>query len=92
MTALHTADLLDRGFKRYRADLRIYLSAVATPFILLLLPGILYLVSPNADPRRQLAVIAFGLAAQLFVAPAAHATILLFYAQLRDEALDLAAP
>ncbi len=55
-----SADVLDSGFRVYRHSLRRYLTITATPFLLLLLPGVLYLSSPNLDPVRPLWVILLG--------------------------------
>ena len=55
-----SADVLDSGFRAYRHYLRRYLTITATPFLLLLLPGVLYLTSPNLDPVRPLWVILLG--------------------------------
>ena len=55
-----SADVLDSGFRAYRRYLRRYLTITATPFLLLLLPGVLYLSSPNLDPVRPIRVILLG--------------------------------
>jgi hypothetical protein len=62
MSALDTtATVLDTGFRIYRRSVRRYLTITATPFILLLLPGLLYLSSPTLDPGRQVRVMLLGL-------------------------------
>jgi len=61
LSFFHTsADVLDIGFRAYRHYLRRYVTITATPFLLLLLPGVLYLSSPNLDPVRPLWVILLG--------------------------------
>jgi hypothetical protein len=55
-----SADVLDSGFRVYRHSLRWYLTITATPFLLLLLPGVLYLSSPSLEPVRPLWVILVG--------------------------------